>query len=102
DLVALVEQQLGEVRTVLSRHARDDRGAAGLPGLGAVVTFRAAGLGFLGAHSRSDRGSWRAFATFAAKVPSRATPSTTPTTRRTAAGTPICSGSARSWTAVPV
>src|SRR5256885_7669412 len=89
DFVALGEQQLGQVRAVLSGDPGDERGAAGLPRPGERFSFRPL---FLSAHSSVGRIPWLECATSVARAPWWGTTSATRTIRRTGAGTRTCSG----------
>src|SRR5262245_49119730 len=88
-LVALGEQQLGQVGAVLARHPRNERGPAGLPGSRARFRFRPL-CGVLRTHCRRIE-LWLECARFVAKVPSRDITSATRTTRPPGAGTPTYS-----------
>src|SRR3989475_12505330 len=99
DLVALLQQQLRQVRPVLAGDSRDERRPAGLPFPGGGSRFRPVfALLRCGAHALSDRGVWLECAKSAARVQSRGTTSATRITRPIAAGTPTCSGCGRWWT----
>src|SRR2546427_10675500 len=96
DLVALLQQQLRQVRPVLAGDSRDEGGPAGLPFPGGGGRFRPLfALLRCGAHALSDRGLWLECAKSVARAPSRGTTSATRITKPIAARTPTCNGCAR-------
>ena len=93
DVVALGQEELGEVGAVLPGDARDQRGAAGLPRSGGRIRFPplffpvlAAGVACCGTHF-SDQ-PWLVCVNCVARDPSRETTSATRITRPSVAGIP--------------
>src|SRR5207249_4516300 len=100
DLVALRQQQLGEIRAVLSRDPGDQRGAPGLLRRGGRRSFRplfpapTGGVMLRDGHSSVGRLLWLESVRSVARAPWWGTTSATRTIRRTGAGIPTSSACA--------